>query len=143
MPQIYPGEGEFVDERGRFLGKHKGIIRYTVGQRKGLGLSLGRPAYVKRIEPETNESIIGAEAILFGDLHFMSVAGIADGEALRANVKVRYRHAGAAATLEQYDSDTVRVRFDSSVKAATLGQSAVFYDNQDHILGVGIIVKAY
>ena len=70
-----------------------------MGQRKGLGLSLGRPAYVKRIDPETNEIIIGderslyAEAILCGDWHFTGIAGIADGEALRANVKVRYRHA--------------------------------------------------
>ena len=60
----------------------------------------------------------------------------------RANVNVRYRHAGAAATLERFASDTVRVRFDSPVKAATPGQSAVFYDNQGHILGGGVIVKA-
>lgn len=144
-----PGEGDFVDETGRFLGKHKGIIHYTVGQRKGLGLSLGRPAYVKRIDPERNEIVIGderslyAEAILCGDLYFMGVAGIADGETIRANVKVRYRHAGAAATLEQYGSDTVRVRFDSPVKAATPGQSAVFYDDKGYITGGGVILKAY
>ena len=72
----------------------------------------------------------------------MGVEGIADGETIRANVKVRYRHAGAAATLEQYDSDTVRVRFDSPVKAATPGQSAVFYDAEGRVMGGGVIVKA-
>ena len=143
-----PGAGDFVDESGRFLGKHRGIIHYTVGQRKGLGLSLGRPGYVKRIDAERNEIVIGnekslyAQAILCGDLHFMGVDGIAAGAVIRATVKVRYRHAGAAATLERYDSETVLVRFEAPVRAATPGQSAVFYDAGGRVIGGGVIVKA-
>lgn len=139
------GEGDFVDEDGRFLGKHKGIIRYTVGQRKGLGLSLARPGYVKRICADTNEIVISDETslycreILCDSLNFMSVAGLDPDESLRTNVKIRYRHEGAAATLERVDANTVRVRFDAPVKAATPGQSAVFYDDKQRIIGGGVI----
>lgn len=142
-----PEEGNFVDENGRFLGKHRGIFHYTVGQRKGLGLSIGRPAYVKSIHAETNEIVIGDEQslycreILCGRLNFMGVTGIMDGESVRANVKIRYRHKGAAATLERNHSDTIRVRFDDPVKAATPGQSAVFYDDGRRIIGGGVIVE--
>ena len=142
-----PEEGDFVDEAGRVLGKHKGIFRYTVGQRKGLGLALGRPAYVVRVDAARNEIVIGDERALYrreilcGDLNFMGAAGIAPGETVRADVKVRYRHEGAAATVETYDSETALVRFDRPVRAAAPGQSAVFYDERRRILGGGVILE--
>ena len=142
-----PGEGDFVDEHGNVLGKHRGIIRYTIGQRKGLGLSLGRPAYVKEIRAETNEIVIGDERslycreILCGRLNFMSLPGIAESESVPATVKVRYRHEGAEAVLTGRGSDTLLVRFANPVRAATPGQSAVFYDNLRRVIGGGVILK--
>ena len=140
-----PGEGNFVDEQGAVLGRHRGIIHYTVGQRKGLGLALGRPAYVKSIRAETNEIVIGDEqslysqSLLCGDLHFMSIPGMAEEERIRASVKVRYRHAGSAATLEKHGPDTLLIRFETPVRAATPGQSAVFYDEAGRVIGGGVI----
>lgn len=143
-----PGEGAFVDEKGNILGKHHGIVRYTVGQRKGLGLSLGYPAYVKEIRAATNEIVIGDESSLYcreivcGQLNFMSLPGIAEGESVRASVKIRYRHEGADALLTGRGADTVLVRFENPVRAATPGQSAVFYDSSRRVIGGGVIMKS-
>lgn len=140
-----PPPGNFVDEDGNILGVHKGVAHYTVGQRKGLGLALGYPAYVKEIDTERNEVIIGGEAslyrssILCDDLNFMCVEGIAPGEKIRAFVKIRYNHKGASATLEKNDDGTISVAFDEPVRAATPGQSAVFYDEDGCIIGGGKI----
>mgnify|MGYP002626513033 CR=1 FL=1 len=140
-----PPPGNFVDEDGNILGIHKGVAHYTVGQRKGLGLALGHPAYVKAIDAEKNEVVIGAEAslyrssILCGDLNFMSVEDIGRGEKVRGFVKIRYNHKGAPATLERRDEDTLSVEFDEPVRAATPGQSAVFYDGEGYIIGGGKI----
>ena len=137
--------GNFVDEEGNVLGQHKGVAHYTVGQRKGLGLALGAPAYVTRIDAEKNEVVIGGEPSLYrssiacGDLHFMGVAGLSLGETMRAFVKIRYNHKGAPATLEKSGDDTLAVTFDTPVRAPTPGQSAVFYDEAGHILGGGKI----
>ena len=85
-----PGEGDFVDEDGRVLGRHKGIIHYTVGQRKGLGLPLGYPAYVKFINPETNEVVIGDESsvlrseIICDRVNYLSIDGLAPGDSINA-----------------------------------------------------------
>ena len=146
-----PGEGNFTDENGVILGRHKGIIYYTVGQRKGLGIALGHPAYIKNIRADKNEIVIGDEKslysqeILCGDLRFMSVSGIQENESVKAKVKIRYRHEGADAVLER-DRDNInkiRVKFEKPVRAATPGQSAVFYDDMGYIIGGGVILKAY
>ena len=140
-----PPPGDFVDEEGNILGKHKGIINYTVGQRKGLGIALGYPAYVKRIDPENNTVVLGnAESvmksrILVRDLDFMSIEGIEKGEKLRAFVKIRYHHAASPAYLERVDDNTISVSFDKPVKAPAPGQSAVFYDSENRVMGGGII----
>ena len=140
-----PPPGNFVDEEGNILGMHKGIVHYTVGQRKGLGIALGRPAYVTKIDAEKNEVVVADEAslyhssILCDDLNFMSVDGIASGEKLRAFVKIRYNHKGAAATLEKNGDGMLSVAFDEPVRAATPGQSAVFYDGEGYIIGGGKI----
>ena len=144
-----PGAGCFVDEAGNRLGTHKGIIHYTVGQRKGLGLALGYPAYVKRIRPDTNEIVIGDERSLYGrhvlcgDVCFMSIPGLEEGETLSCTVKVRYHHVPQRALIEAVGEDNVRVSFTDPVRAATPGQCAVFYDDSDCVIGGGTILDAW
>ena len=141
-----PPEGNFVDEDGNILGKHKGIIHYTVGQRKGLGIALGYPAFVKKICADTNEVVLAKNEALFSreimcrDLNFMSIPDLKTGEKVRAAVKIRYHHAGTAAEIEMVDEDRVKITFDEPVRAAAPGQSAVFYDENDCVVGGGIIV---
>lgn len=140
-----PGDGDFVDENGRVLGKHKGIIHYTVGQRKGLGIALGRPAYIKKICAETNNIVLAAEdetqckEIICKDLNYLSIPQLDNGEKLRCQVKVRYRHPGQYAVLENTEDGGVRVSFEAPVRSAAPGQSAVFYDDNGCIIGGGII----
>ncbi|MBR2672529.1 MAG: tRNA 2-thiouridine(34) synthase MnmA [Oscillospiraceae bacterium] len=142
-----PGDGFFVDTDGRVLGKHKGIYRYTIGQRKGLGLALGYPAYVKEIHTDTNEVVVSEEKELYNrelqcrDINWMSIPRLEKGERIRCTVKIRYRHGGQPASVETTDNGTVRVTFDEPVRAATPGQSAVFYDEEDRVIGGGIIAE--
>ena len=142
-----PGQGNFVSEDGEILGTHKGIIHYTVGQRKGLGLPLGYPAYVKEIRPDTNEVVISTEDSLYSseiicdNLNFLSIEELEPGEKLRCIVKIRYHHQGTPATIEMTDEKRLRVSFDIPVRAATPGQSAVFYSDEDYVIGGGIIEK--
>ena len=140
-------DGFFVDLDGNVLGKHKGIIHYTVGQRKGLGLALGYPAYVKEIRVESNEVVISDDSSLYGiellcsDLNFMSIPNLEEGESLSCSVKIRYHHDGTNALITKTDGDTVKVTFEEAVRAATPGQSAVFYDEDGRVIGGGIISK--
>ena len=137
--------GNFVDEKGTVVGTHKGIIHYTVGQRKGLGLALGYPAYVKRISAAANEIVVGDETSLYhreiicSDLNYMSVPGIEEGETLRAHVKIRYHHGGEYASICPEGNGQVRVIFDNPVRAPAPGQSAVFYDENRCVIGGGKI----
>ena len=139
-----PGEGNFVDEDGVFLGKHKGIIHYTVGQRKGLGLALGYPAYVKEIRADKNEVVIGddkailSREILCEDLNFMGIPEPENGEELEALVKIRYHHPGQAAKVVM-EPKGAHIIFAEPVRAATPGQSAVFYDEEECVIGGGVI----
>ncbi len=144
---VLQGEGCFTDEEGNILGKHKGIIHYTPGQRKGLGLALGYPAYVKRIDTEKNEVIIGKEESLYStelrccDVNYMSIPEPAAGSSLPCAVKIRYHHPAQQAVLVQQENGIVQIRFDKPVRAAAPGQSAVFYDAEEHVIGGGVIMK--
>lgn len=142
-----PPEGNFVSETGEILGRHKGIIHYTIGQRKGLGIAFGHPMFVKEIRPETNEVVLSEEEALFtkevicNDLNFQSIEDIKIGEKLECKAKVRYRHNAQKAVIERIDSDKVKITFEEPVRAATPGQSAVFYDEEGCAIGGGVIVK--
>jgi len=140
-----PGEGLFLDESGRVLGRHRGVQYYTVGQRRGLGLALGYPAYVKSICADRNRIVIGKEAslyrdsILCRDVHYMGLPEMRPGERTRCTVKVRCHHREQGAWIEASAPDRITVAFDEPVRAAAPGQSAVFYSEEGFVLGGGII----
>ena len=137
--------GNFVDGNGNVLGAHKGIIHYTVGQRKGLGISFGYPAYVRKIRASRNEIVIGREqdlycsTIICEDINFMSIPYLEEKEKLHCTVKVRYNHAGGKAIIEKIGEDRIRIEFEKPVRAPAPGQSAVFYDRDECLIGGGVI----
>lgn len=136
-------EGNFVTTDGKVIGRHKGITHYTVGQRKGLNLSMGKPVFVVEIRPETNEVVIGDNQDVFTDrlrcsnLNFMSVEDIHEDTPVVA--KIRYNHQGAKAVVRKTGADEVEVVFEEPVRAVTPGQAVVFYDG-DYVLGGGTIL---
>ena len=138
-------KGLFVDGSGKILGEHKGIAHYTVGQRKGLGIALGYPVYVREIRADRNEVVLGDEKSLYSseilcrDVNFMSINGLPKEDKIPCIVKIRYLHPGQSATIEMYDNDHIRISFDKPVKAPAPGQSAVFYDENDCVIGGGVI----
>ncbi len=140
-----PGEGNFVDTNGKVLGKHKGIIHYTVGQRKGLGIALGHPAYVVRIDAEKNKVVLGDEEdlyqkeILLREINFMGLVPLAIGDSCGGRVKVRYHHPAQPATITRTGEDSLQVVFEEPAKSPAPGQSAVIYDQNNCVLGGGII----
>lgn len=136
------GSGEFIGPDGRVLGRHNGIASYTVGQRKGLGLSAGRPLYVKRIDPETDrvyldfdENCTDSHATAH-DVNWVSIAAPTD--PIECDVKIRYRSEAMRATVTPLDERRVRIEFFEPVRAITPGQSAVFY-RDDYVLGGAIL----
>lgn len=139
--QVIP-EGNFVTESGEVIGRHKGITHYTVGQRKGLGLALGYPAFVLEIRPETNEVVIGTkEASMTKTLHadhlnFMSIDDLT--EKKRVFAKIRYNHKGAYCTVEKTGEDEILCTFEEEQRAVTPGQAVVLYDGE-YVLGGGTI----
>lgn len=136
-------EGNFVTLDGKVLGKHKGIIHYTVGQRKGLGLSLGYPAFVLEIRPETNEVVIGTNedsmttTLKANRVNFMSVEDLP--EPKRVFAKIRYNHKGAWCTVEKKGEDEITCTFEEPQRAVTPGQAVVLYDGE-YVLGGGTII---
>ena len=145
--QEIPPEGNFVDGGGRVLGRHKGITHYTIGQRKGLGLAMGVPVFVRELRPETNEVVIGSDEELFSDtvfcreLNFLSIEGIAPGESIPAVVRIRYHHRGEKARIRLVSDDLAEIKFEKPVRAAAPGQAAVFYDEEGCVIGGGTITK--
>lgn len=135
--------GNFVTPDGEVIGKHKGIIHYTVGQRKGLNLSMGHPVFVVAIRPETNEVVIGnaedvfAEKLYCNNLNFMSIEDL-DGD-MEVTAKIRYSHQGAKAIIRKVDDDKVECVFEEPQRAITPGQAVVFYDG-DYVVGGGTIL---
>ena len=132
-------EGNFVDADGKVLGKHKGVPRYTIGQRKGLGISLGTHAFVTSIDPVANTVTLGDEEELFknelciSDLIFQKRI-IADGESVRLFAKIRYAAKPVMCTVT-VNGGKAHVVLDESARAITPGQSAVFYDGDDVVFG--------
>ena len=137
-----PVPGNFVDLDGRVLGKHQGAIRYTVGQRKGLGIALGAPAYVCSKDMKMNTVTLGKNEDLFRDTltaHEINLIATDKLTApIRAEAKIRYSAQPAPCTVEQTENDTLVVRFDTPQRAITGGQSLVLYDG-DTVIGGGII----
>ncbi len=138
-------EGNFVDTNGNIIGKHRGIIHYTVGQRKGLGLAMGYPVFVVAIRPETNEVVIGENKDVFGinlyadRLNFMGMPPAVKDDEFTATAKIRYSHNGAKCTVKMIDNDLMECRFDEPQRAITPGQSIVLYKD-DYVLGGGVII---
>ena len=139
-----PARGEIVDTGGRVVGQHEGVHRYTVGQRRGLGVSRPLPLYVVRVEAEENRVVVGeAEELLGYEFTAAGVNWVAfdePTEPVRAEVRVRYRHEEAPATVTPLEGGRVRVRFDEPQRAVTPGQATVFYRGEE-VLGGGWIVK--
>ncbi|MBQ1825649.1 MAG: tRNA 2-thiouridine(34) synthase MnmA [Firmicutes bacterium] len=138
----HPEPGDFVDKDGKVLGRHQGIINYTIGQRKGLGLAMGHPVFVCGICPECNQVVIGENDDLMSTTctakNFNWISGHAPKEPVRCSAKTRYRMKEQPGTAYPTD-DGVRFEFDEPVRAITPGQSLVIYDG-DLVLGGGEII---
>lgn len=136
--------GDFVGTQGEVYGQHKGIIHYTVGQRKGLGLSFPQPMFVKELDVENNQVVLSKAEELFSqtvtarDVNLISVESIP--EPLRVKARVRYRQKEQPATVVQTGLDELRVVFDQPQRAITPGQALVLYDG-DTVVGGGRIVR--
>jgi tRNA-uridine 2-sulfurtransferase len=136
--------GELVSTTGEVVGHHEGIQSFTVGQRKGLGLTSPDPLYVLAIHPDSHQVTVGPDDALHSRnlranrLNWISIPGLAGGEQIRVSIKVRHRHTPAMATLSRADEDTVQALFDEPQRAITPGQSAVFYQ-EDEVVGGGWI----
>jgi tRNA-uridine 2-sulfurtransferase len=139
-----PPRGEIVDAAGQIVGEHEGIHRYTVGQRRGIGVSRPLPLYVVRVEPESNRVVVGhADDLLASEFTAAGVNWIAfdePAEPVRADVRVRYRHEEAPATITPLGDGRVRVRFDEPQRAVTPGQATVFYRGEE-VIGGGWIIR--
>lgn len=135
--------GHFVDRSGNILGKHKGYPFYTIGQRKGLDIALGKPMFVTGIDPESNTVVLGEEDELFRNE--MTVSRInwmkytSPDPEMPVTTKIRYKDPGAPSLLDAYENK-LRVRFSDEVKGVAPGQSAVFYEGDD-VIGGGVIER--
>ncbi len=136
--------GNFVDSTGKILGKHKGIVYYTIGQRKGLGIALGKPVFVTNIIPERNEVVLGEESEIFNttliakNINLIPMDKI-EGE-IMVEAKVRYSAKPALAKLTQLDENHIKLDFETPQRAITKGQSVVCYQG-DLVVGGGIIER--
>lgn len=136
--------GYFEDTKGNILGRHKGIVHYTIGQRKGLGITFGKPMYVVDIVPETNTVVLGegdevfSDTLIAGDMNFIPFEKL-EGE-MEVTCKIRYTAKEAPAVISPEEDGKVLVRFKTPQRAITPGQSAVFYKD-DYVLGGGIIMR--
>jgi tRNA-specific 2-thiouridylase len=136
-----------VSVNGEVLGEHSGITDYTIGQRKGLGIALGVPAYVCDIRPESNEVVLGPNEALFDrrvvlrDFNCMAVEEL-KGE-MRAYGKLRYSQKSSPCVIRTIENGLVEAVFDEPQRAATSGQGAVFYDEDGYVIGGGVIMRGY
>ena len=138
----YPA-GDFLDVGGRKVGTHSGAVRYTIGQRKGLGLAMGAPVYVCGKDMEKNTVSVGPEAALFSDtvivddMNWISIPELT--EPIHIKAKIRYRHPEQPVTVSPMEDGRVKLVFDEPQRAAAIGQAAVLYDG-DVVVGGGTIV---
>ncbi len=136
-------EGDFIDKNGNVLGRHKGVIHYTIGQRKGLGISAATPLYVTNIDIQSNTVTLGEDGDLYTDMatvdDFNFISGDIPTEPFRCAAKVRYRQKEQPATAYPDSDGKVKIVFDAPQRAITPGQSAVLYDG-DVVIGGGTIV---
>ena len=137
--------GPILNEQGGVVGNHQGILFYTIGQRKGLGISAKEPLYVIAIEPERNAIVVGNKERVLGDeliasnLNWIAITGLA--QPITAKAKIRYRHPEAEATIMPLGNDRVYVKFKKPQLAITPGQAIVFYDGEI-VIGGGTIESA-
>lgn len=135
--------GNFVDKSGKVVGKHKGIIHYTIGQRKGLGLSMGKPVFVQKLDPAKNEVVVGDNEDLFKTtvtanmLNFMPFEKLEG--SLRCSGKIRYNQRPEPCTIRMIDEETLICEFDEKQRAITPGQALVLY-NGEELIGGGTII---
>ncbi len=135
--------GNFVDLNGNVIGPHKGIMNYTIGQRKGLNLAMGHPVFVVEIRPETNEVVIGNGEDVFTDslrcdrINWMAIDGL-HGNEREVIAKIRYSHQGEVCKIKELAPDLIECQFQKPVRAVTPGQAVVFYDG-DYVVGGGTI----
>jgi len=136
--------GDFINAYGKKLGTHKGIIYYTIGQRKGLGITFGKPMFVTAIDSVKNTVTLGeasdvfSDTLVASDLNFISIENLTDKMNIKA--KIRYSANEADAVIKPLDNTTVEVKFNEPQRAITPGQSVVFYDG-DSVVGGGVIIK--
>ena len=134
--------GNFVDTKGNILGKHRGLAHYTIGQRKGLNIALGRPVFVMKLNADTNEVVLGEAQDVYTDrfyvknLNFMAIEDLQDD--MVVDTKIRYSHEGARSTIKRTGADKILCIFDEPQRAVTPGQAAVFYKD-DYVVGGGTI----
>ena len=136
-------KGNYVDINGNVLGLHQGVINYTIGQRKGLGIALGKPQFVIDKDAETNTVILGDEEYLFKTEVLVKKPNFIPfdklEEAMRVSAKLRYRHRAESATIYPLENGNVKIVFDRPQRAPSSGQAAVFYDG-DTVVGGGKII---
>ncbi len=136
-------EGDFIGENGEILGRHKGIIHYTVGQRKGLGLSFGKPMFVSKISKSENAVYLSGKEGLYSSEclveNFNWISGEAPKDPVKCAVKIRYRKPEEPATLYPLENGNVKIIFDAPQRAVTPGQAAVAYSG-DVVIGGGEII---
>lgn len=136
--------GNYVNTAGEILGRHRGLIHYTVGQRKGLGIAMGQPVFVVELRPDTNEVVLGTGNEVFSDrltanrLNFMAIEDL-DGE-MDVEAKIRYSHQGAPCRIKRTAQDELVCIFEEPQRAITPGQAVVFYQG-DYVVGGGTILK--
>lgn len=136
--------GPILDQQGNFLGQHRGIQFYTIGQRRGLGISAKGPLYVTQIDPKSNAIVVGSRDDLYEDeltasgMNWIAIGGLK--QAIELKAKIRYAHKEAEAVVTPLDEDRVHVKFKEPQMAIAPGQAIVLYDN-DTVVGGGIIEK--
>jgi len=136
-----PAEGDFIDTDGHVLGRHGGIERFTIGQRKGLGMGFGRPLFVKEIRPDTGEVVLAEEEDIFSSrIEISDVNWHMSTTPSRAQVVVRYNANPVWATISPAGEGRLIAEFDEPVRAPAKGQAAVIYDG-DFVIGGGKICR--
>lgn len=135
--------GDYIDVNGKVLGRHKGIIHYTIGQRKGLGIALGKPAFVVAIDVAENQVVLGDESEIFSDeltardLNLIAIDNLQD--EMKVTAKIRYSAKESCACISPLENGQIKVKFEHKQRAITPGQAVVFYQG-DIVLG-GATIK--